>query len=155
MTRISRHHHAFIFTHDDLPATCSPENCAYFMIVEDPLSRLIRIGPRTAFVARVFVSENVLTGRELILGRIRGGHELEVVVRQSSNADWDGDARIAKYSKVETVEVNLPAHDSARFTQLADGLNRSCLATVLGCNGPDDILSFLKEKLRQSQKCSY
>jgi hypothetical protein len=120
----------------------------YLMVVQDPLSKLITIGPRSALVARVFVSENVLTRRELVLARKVGGHELEVLVGQSSASDWDGDARIAKYSKVETVEVYLPAHATARFTQLADDLNLSCLATVLGCNGPDDILPFLKEKLR-------
>lgn len=118
------------------------------MIIENPLSKVIRIGPRAAFVARVSVSENVLSGRVLILARMRGGQELGVRVGQFSKSDWDGDARIARYSKVETVEVRLPAHASARFAQLADNLNLSCLAIVLGCKEPADILPFLKEKLR-------
>jgi hypothetical protein len=99
-------------------------------------------------LARIIVSENAVARRELMLERVRDGQVLVVVVGQSSELDWDGEPRIAQYSKVETVEVRLPAHDSRRFTQLAHTLNLSCLATVLGCKGPDDILPVLKEKLR-------
>ncbi len=148
VSRISRQYQGHIFAHDNLPATCSPEGCTYQMIVENPLSRLIRIGPRTAFIAQVNVYDNVLKGRELIVARMRGGRELDVLVGQFSESDWDGDARIARYSKIAAIEVHLPAHASARFEQLAQNLKLSCVATALGCNEAADILPFLKEKAR-------
>lgn len=148
VSRIFRQYQGHIFSYGGLPASCAPEGCTYYIFVENPFSRAFRIGPRATFVARVSVSENVLSGRELIFAGMREGRELDVCLIQSSNSDWNGDARIARYSKVETVEVRLPAHASARFAQLADSFNLSCLAIILGCKGPADILPFLKDKLR-------
>jgi hypothetical protein len=148
VSRLSRRYQGHIFSHDNLPESCSPEGCTYVMYVENPLSKAIRVGPRTTLVARLSINENVLNARVLILARIRGGRELDVRLEQFSQSDWVGDARMARYSKVDTVVVRVPAHDSMRFLELAGNLNLSCLVKALGCKQPAEILPFLTGKTK-------
>jgi hypothetical protein len=148
VSSLSRHYQGHIFSHDYLPESCSPEGCTYVMHVENPLSKIIKVGPRTAFVVRVSVYEHVLKSRELILARLREGRELDVSLGQFSESDWEGEERVARYSKVQTVEVRVPAHASMRFVELADNLNLRCLVKALGCKEAAEMLPFLKGRIK-------
>lgn len=146
VTELSHKYHGLILSHDNLPETCSPDGCTYRMYVENPLSRAVQIVPRSMFLAQVRVNGNLLKGRRLVVAHMWAHRERDVVVEQSSEADWEGDARIARYSKVETIEVRVPAHAPARFAQLAESLDLVCFINIFGCDEPSKVLPFLKQK---------
>src|SRR5467141_2120234 len=47
VSRIFPQYEGYVRTHDDIPLSCSPEGCFYVLFVENPISRVIPIFPRT------------------------------------------------------------------------------------------------------------
>jgi hypothetical protein len=45
-------------TIEDVPSSCSPDGCSHVLYVENPISKLIPIFPRTGFFATVRISGN-------------------------------------------------------------------------------------------------
>ena len=127
-------------------AGCSLEGCTYVMYVENPISKAIGIGPRVAFIARVRVYENVLKGRELIIGRSLRHRELSVFVEQSAESKMIEETRIVSYSKAPSVGVLVSPNASAEFAKLTSGFNLGCLVRIIGCEQPSEMLPFLKNQ---------
>ncbi len=93
----------FVLSHDDISSACSPEGCDYLLIVENPISRLISILPRTALCAKVQISENTLRTRSIHIFESNGQLYREAFVQQSLNSHFSEDVHVITRSKMPAV----------------------------------------------------
>src|SRR5260370_12449054 len=147
VSRIFPQYKGYVRSHDDVPPSCSPEGCFYVLYVENPISKLIPILPRTGLFATVRISENTLRERSLSIAETRGQRYREAFVQQSTDSHFKEDTRIIMESMLSRKGAAVRIENSARFIELANGLRLSCLVFPGLCSEPDDMLPFLRNKV--------
>jgi len=136
----------YVRTIEDVPSSCSPDDCNHVLYVENPISKLIPIFPRTGFFATVRISGNTLRARSLGIVEAKGQRYREAFVQQSAVPHFQEDIRIITESKVPRKGAAVPFENSARFVGLANELRLGCLVFPGVCSEPDDMLTFLRDK---------
>jgi hypothetical protein len=146
VSRIFPKYGGYVGSHDDTPPSCSPDGCFYVLYVENPISKLIPIFPRTALFATVRIFDNTLRERSLSIAETKGQHYREAFVKQSADSHFKEDTRIITESMVPRKGVAVRADNSAHFIELANGLRLACLVFPGACAAPDDMLPYLKSR---------
>jgi hypothetical protein len=145
VSRIFPQYEGYVQTHD-VPQSCSPEGCFYVLYVENPVSKVIPIVPRTGLFATVRISQNTLRARSLSIAETKGQHCREAFVQQSADSHFKEDTRIITESMMPRKGVAVPFENSARFVDLANQLSLNCLVFPGVCSAPEDMLPFLKDR---------
>jgi hypothetical protein len=143
VSRIFPQYDGYVRTHDDIPSSCSPEGCFYVLLVENPISRVIPIFPRTGLFATVQISANTIRARSIAIAVARGQRYREAFVQQSTDSHFKEDPRIITESKMPRKGAAIPFENSPRFVRLANELRLGCLVFPGVCSEPDDMLPFL------------
>jgi hypothetical protein len=146
VSRIFPKYGGYVGSHDDTPPSCSPDGCFYVLYVENPISKLIPIFPRTAVFATVRILDNTLRERSLSIAQTKGQHYSEAFVKQSADSHFKEDARIITESMVPRKGVAVGMDKSAHFIELANGLKLTCLVFPGACVAPEDMLPYLKNR---------
>jgi len=146
VSRIFPQYEGYVRTIEDVPSSCSPDGCSHVLYVENPISKLIPIFPRTGFFATVRISGNTLRARSLGIVEAKGQRYREAFVQQSADSHFQEDIRIITESKVPRKGAAVPFENSARFVGLANELRLGCLVFPGVCSEPDDMLPFLRDK---------
>ncbi len=146
VSRIFPKYGGYVGSHDDTGPSCSPDGCFYVLYVENPISKLIPIFPRTALFATVRIFDNTLRERSLSIAETKGQHYSEAFVKQSADSHFKEDTRIITESMVPRKGVAVRTDNSARFIELANGLRLACLVFPGACAAPDDMLPYLKSR---------
>jgi hypothetical protein len=144
VSRIFPKYGGYVGSHDDTGPSCSPNGCFYVLYVENPISKLIPIFPRTALVATVRVFDNTLRERSLSIAETNGQNYSEAFVKQSADSHFKEETRIITESMVPRKGVAVRTDNSQYFIELANGLRLACLVFPSVCAGPDDMLPYLK-----------
>jgi hypothetical protein len=147
VSRIFPQYAGYVRTHDDVPSSCTPAGCFYVLYVENPISKLIPVFPRTGLFATVRISENTLRARSLSIAEAKGQRSREAFVQQSADSHFKEDTRIITESKMPRKGAAVPFENSARFVELANELRLGCLVVPGLCPEPDDMLPFLRKKV--------
>ncbi len=137
----------YVRTHDDVPSSCTPAVCFYVLYVENPISKLIPVFPRTGLFATVRISENTLRARSLSIAEAKGQRSREAFVQQSADSHFKEDTRIITESKMPRKGAAVSFENSARFVELANELRLGCLVVPGLCPEPDDMLPLLRKKV--------
>ncbi len=145
VSRIFPQYEGYVSSHAGLSPSCSPEGCTYIMSVENPLPKAIHVWPRTAFFAKVRISDNILKERYLCIAQLSGKRSIEIFVQQSADSKFNEDTRIVSQSKMPRIGVQVSPNDSVQFVQLANRLNQGCLVFLGWCSQPKDMLPYLAE----------
>jgi hypothetical protein len=148
VSRIIPKYSEYVGTHDNISASCSAEVCYYVLYIENPISSVFPIFPRTGFFATLVISDNTLRGRSLGIAGAKGQRYREASAQQSADSHFKEDTRIIIESKMPRKSAAIPFENSERFVELANELRLRCLVFPGVCSEQDEMLPFLRNKAR-------
>ena len=144
VSRIFPRYAGYAPTLDNVPSSCSPEDCYYILYVENPISRVISILPRAGLFATVRISQNTLRARAVGMEVAIGQRSREAFVQQSADSHFKEDTRIIEESKMPRKGAAVAFENTARFVELANEMRLRCLVFPGVCSEADDMLPFLR-----------